>query len=132
CMDVAGNSVSATVNAINIDKTPPSVSCSASPDILWPPDHKLARVDVSVTVSDTLSGPAGFTLVSITSNEPDSGLGDIQGFTIGTAPTSGELRAERLGSGNGRVYTFTYRGMDRAGNSAICSTTVSVPHDQGN
>ena len=37
---------------------------------------------------------------------------------------------ERLGSGNGRVYTLSYQGMDAAGNAALCSTTVNVPHDQ--
>jgi len=86
---------------------------------------------VSVNVTDTLSGPAGFTLVSTASNEPDSGGGDIQGFTVGTAAMSGLLRAERLGAGTGRVYTFVYNGTDRAGNSATCRTNVVVPHDQG-
>lgn len=130
CMDLAGNSATATVQAINIDKTPPSISCNTSPGVLWPPNHKLVPINVSVAVSDSLSGPAGFTLNSVTSNEPDSGQGDIQGFVIGTASTNGQLRAERLGAGNGRVYAFTYTGIDRAGNSAMCNTNVSVPHDQ--
>jgi hypothetical protein len=131
CTDLAGNSASATVSGINIDKTPPTITCSASPNVLWPPNNKLVPVSVSVTVTDALSGPAGFTLVSVTSNEPDSGQGDIQGFATGTSSTSGQLRAQRLGSGSGRVYTFTYSGSDRAGNTASCGTTVSVPHDQG-
>jgi hypothetical protein len=131
-VDFAGNSATAVVGNLNIDKTPPSISCTANPSVLWPPNNKLVSVTVSVSLSDSLSGPAGFTLVSATSNEPDSGLGDIQGFAPGTASTSGQLRAQRLGSGNGRVYTLTYNGTDRAGNSATCSTTVSVPHDQGN
>ncbi|PYX91439.1 MAG: hypothetical protein DMG67_10130 [Acidobacteria bacterium] len=89
-------------------------------------------VNTTVTVSDSLSGAAGFTLISVTSSEPDSGLGgDIQGYTAGSASTNGSLRAVRLGSGTGRVYTFTYNGTDLAGNSASCSTDVVVPHDQG-
>jgi hypothetical protein len=132
CIDLAGNSASVTVSGIKIDKTPPVVACSASPDILWPPNNKLVPINVSVTVTDALSGSAGFRLVSVTSNEPDSGLGDIQRFVTGTASTSGQLRAERLGSGNGRVYTFTYSGSDKAGNTASCTTAVTVPHDQGN
>jgi len=132
CTDLAGNSVSATVGGIDIDKTPPTVACSASPNVLWPPNNKLVPVNVSVTLTDVLSGAAGFTLVSVTSNEPDSGQGDIQGFATGTPSTSGQLRAQRLGSGNGRAYTFTYSGSDRAGNTVSCTTTVSVPHDQGN
>jgi hypothetical protein len=129
--DNAGNVEGAKIITVEVDKTPPMVACSASPNVLWPPNNKLVPVNASVTVSDALSGPAGFTLVSVTSNEPDSGLGDIQGFAAGTASTSGQLRAQRLGSGNGRVYTFTYSGSDRAGNTTSCTTTVSVPHDQG-
>ena len=86
---------------------------------------------VSVNVTDSLSGPAGFNLVSVTSSEPDSGLGDIQGFVVGTPSTSGQLRAQRLGSGSGRTYTFVYSGADRAGNATSCATTVVVSHDQG-
>jgi hypothetical protein len=131
CTDLAGNLATSIVQGINIDKTSPTASCNASPDVLWPPNHKLVPINVSVTVSDSLSGPAGFMLNSVTSNEPDSRRGDIQGFVIGTASTNGQLRSERLGSGNGRTYTLVYTGVDRAGNSATCNTGVSVPHDQG-
>ncbi|HEX7961459.1 MAG TPA: hypothetical protein VF493_16165, partial [Terriglobales bacterium] len=131
CSDVAGNSASATVSGINIDKTAPSVSCTAMPNVLWPPDHTLIPVSTSVNLSDSLSGADAFNLTSAVSNEPDSGSGDIQGFSVGSPSTKGQLRAERLGSGTGRIYTLTYSGTDRAGNSASCTTTVSVPHDQG-
>jgi hypothetical protein len=131
CTDLAGNSASATVSGINIDKTPPAVACSASPNTLWPPNNKLVPVNVSVTVTDSLSGPAGFNLVSVTSNERDSGQGDIQGFVSGAPSTSGQLREQRLGSGTDRIYTFNYSGTDRAGNAASCTAPVSVPHDQG-
>jgi hypothetical protein len=118
---------------LNRDAQPPTVTCSAMPNILWPPSHKLATITVSVTVTDEPggSGANGFTLVSVTSSQADSGLsnddppGDIQGWTTGTADTSGQLRAERYGSA--RVYTLTYQGSDRAGNTAQCTTTVTVP-----
>ena len=119
------------------DTTPPTVACSATPNLLWSPNHKMRDVTTSVTVTDAGSGPAGFALVSVTSNEPDNGLGDgdtandIQGWSVGTADTSGQLRAERSGAGTGRVYTLTYTGYDVAGNSATCSAVVRVPHDQG-
>jgi hypothetical protein len=128
--DAAGNSATFTSPLVNIDKTPPTVTCSVSPSVLWPPNHKLVAVTASVTVSDSLSGPAGFTLVSVTSSEPNSGPGDLQGFVLGTPSTSGLLRAERLGTGTGRVYTLTYNGTDVAGNSTACVATVTVPHDQ--
>jgi hypothetical protein len=130
-VDLAGNSASVTVSGINIDKTPPTMNCSANPSLLWPPNHKLVNVNTIVLVSDSLSGPAGFSLLSVSSNEPDSGLGDIQGWSIGRPSTSGQLRSERLGTGTGRVYTFIYQGLDQAGNNATCTPLVVVPHDQG-
>ncbi len=112
------------------DTTPPTVSCSASPAVLWPPNNKLVPVTTQVSVADSGSGPAGFTLVSVTSNE-GSIASESSGWTTGSPDTSGLLQAARLGSGNGRVYTLTYQGADSAGNTATCSTTVTVPHDQG-
>jgi hypothetical protein len=114
-----------------VDTKVPVVTCAATPDNLWPSNGKLIPVSVAINVSDALSGPAGFTLVVATSSEPDSGAGDIQGFTTGTASTTGLMRASRSGSGAGRIYTLTYSGSDRAGNTASCITTVLVPHDQG-
>jgi len=132
CTDKAGNVADpSTVGGINIDKTPPTIACTVSPDSLWPPNHKLVTVTASVTVTDALSGQAGFVLTSATSDEPTSGEPDIVGFDVGTADTSGQVRADRLGSGDGRVYSLSYSGSDRAGNSAICTVTVTVPHDRG-
>jgi sugar lactone lactonase YvrE len=115
-----------TFIAFAIDKTPPTVTCSVSPDVLWPPNDKLVTVTATVTVTDAWSGPAGFILTSVTSNEPTA-PGDIQGFTVGTPDTVGQLRATRLRPGNGRLYTLTYQGLDVAGNSSTCSATVGVP-----
>jgi len=129
--DIAGNQAIATVSNINIDKTPPTLACSASPNVLWPPNNKLVPVNTSVTLNDSLSGAAGFQLLAVGSNEPDSGAGDIVGWQVGTGTASGQLRATRLGSGTGRVYSFLYSGQDKADNTAKCSATVAVPHDQG-
>ena len=129
--DNAGNIETARTITINIDKTPPAAACSASPNVLWPPNNRLVPINVSVNVADSLSGSAGFNLVSVTSSEPDCSPGDIRGFVVGTPSTSGLLRAKRLGSGSGRTYTFVYSGADRAGNARSCATTVVVPHDQG-
>jgi hypothetical protein len=91
-------------------------------------------ITATVQVSDSGgSGPEGFTLVSVTSNQADSGLGkddvpnDIQGWTTSpnSADTSGQLRAERYRTD--RIYTLTYEGKDKAGNKKTCSATVRVP-----
>jgi probable HAF family extracellular repeat protein len=136
-VDQAGNSASATIGGINIDKTAPTLACSASPNELWPANHKMVAVQAAVSVNDALSGPGGFVLVSAASNEPDDGLGDgdtandVQGFVLGTPDVAGLVRAERSGRGAGRTYGFSYRGSDAAGNPGTCTAAVSVPHDRG-
>jgi len=52
--------------------------------------------------------------IFLNSSQADSGLGpgevpgDIQGWTVDTPDTSGQLRAERYGTA--RPYTLSYRG----------------------
>ncbi|MGZ4155514.1 MAG: hypothetical protein ACXVQ0_13645, partial [Actinomycetota bacterium] len=121
---------SANTGVVKIDATPPSTACVASPSTLWPPDNKLADVTVTVQVTDAGSGPGAFSLASATSNET-GGADDIQSFTLGTPDVSGQLRAQRDGSGTGRVYTLHYTAADVAGNVSACDATVTVPHDQG-
>ena len=101
------------------------MTCTATPGKLWPADNKLVPITVKVKVTDSRSGPAGFSLVSVTSNEPADG--DIRDFVAGTADTAGQLRAERASKGNGRVYTLKYVARDVAGNERTCTTTVTVP-----
>ncbi len=43
-----------------------------------------------------------------------------------------ELRAERPGKSEGRVYTITVICEDESGNSSESTVTVTVPHDQRN
>lgn len=134
-VDLAGNVASATIGAINVDRSPPSISCGATPAVLWPPNHQMMNVTTRVDVTDALSGGAEFLLLSATSNEPDNGLGDgdtandIQGWSFGASTVTGKFRAERSGKGSGRIYSLLYSAQDRAGNRNTCTTTVTVPHN---
>jgi parallel beta-helix repeat protein len=115
------------------DTTPPTITCTATPNTLWPPNHALAAVNVAVEAADE-SGSVTVTLLSVTSSQADSGLDpedvphDIQGWTTGTDDRSGQLRAERFRYD--RVYSLTYQARDAAGNTAACTTTVTVPLNQ--
>jgi hypothetical protein len=40
------------------------------------------------------------------------------------------LRAERKGSGASRIYSITLEAVDDAGNRAVSTITVTVPHNQ--
>ncbi|MCB2178571.1 ExeM/NucH family extracellular endonuclease [bacterium] len=108
-------------------------SLTATPDMLWPANHKYVDVTVEFTVSDNFDPNPTVTLVSVTSNEPDDGLGDgdtpddiviIDDFNF-------MLRAERSAvNGEGRTYTLTYQVTDACGNFTVQSVTVFVPFSQ--
>ncbi|WP_158082111.1 OmpL47-type beta-barrel domain-containing protein [Paenibacillus ferrarius] len=128
--DQAGNVEKTQTIEFKVDKTAPILNVQLDKMSLWPPNHKMVTVHAQLNSSDAGSGVASMELTSITSNEPDSGQGDI-GANFGTAATSFNLRADRSGSGTGgRIYTITYTIADNAGNKWITSKTVTVPHDQ--
>ena len=58
------------------DEIPPTLEVSVSPNTLWPVNHKYVKVVATVLASDNFDPNPTVTLVSVTSNEPDNGLGD--------------------------------------------------------
>ncbi|MFN8490264.1 MAG: hypothetical protein U0350_21935 [Caldilineaceae bacterium] len=125
--DMAGNrSAPSQPITVKIDNTKPACRVQATPAFLTPADHQLVTITTTVTVTDALSGPAGFNLESVIGNLVDSGQSDIRGWKPGTPSTQGQLRAEPGVSNQPRSYTLTYRGFDQADNSVLCSVTVPV------
>jgi hypothetical protein len=122
--------VSCTTTVTIVDTQPPVItSAGATPNSLWPPNHKMVPVAVSVVATDICSSVT-CRIKNITSNEPGGkGKKALDWSTNG--PLSAKLRAARLGKGNGRTYTLTIECTDTAGNTATRDVTVSVPHDQG-
>ena len=43
-----------------------------------------------------------------------------------------QLRAERSGTGEGRIYTITITATDESGNSSQAQVNIIVPHDKRN
>ena len=137
--DDSGNNASCTTTVTVQDTTAPEISVTVSPDTLWSPNHKMVDIVANVTVSDICDAAPTVVLTSVTSNEPDDAKGsgdgktvdDIQDNEIGTEDYEFQLRAERAGKGDGRIYTITYTVTDASGNSANASATVAVPHDRG-
>jgi len=119
------------VSNLCVDATPPLISGTLSPGVLWPPNHKYVQVTASVNISDNADPAPILELVSVTSNEPDNGLGDgdTENDIVVVDKFNFELRAERSGTGNGRIYTITYKVTDACGNSTLASGQVLVPHD---
>jgi len=135
--DQAGNLVTQTQTVIVEDTIPPEIeSISASPNILWPANHKMVSVLIDVSVTDNCSEAPlpECQIISVSSNESENGLGDgntVPDWQIEEDLTV-KLRAERSGTGSGRVYTITAECTDAVENSSISTVIVTVPHDQGN
>jgi hypothetical protein len=138
--DDCGNISTCTANVTVVDTTAPQIGVKLNRYVLWPPSHKLIEINATVFVSDVCDPNAGFELTSITSNEPDNGLGDgdepddIQGAEFGTPDTTFQLRAERAGTGTGRIYTIVYTARDScvpgSGNTETVTIYVHVPRSQ--
>jgi hypothetical protein len=119
-----------------IDDDPPRFTAlSATPSALWPPNHRMVPVEVTVALEDC-DPLATYRLVSVTSDEPDDEhgdghtSGDIEDVDLGTADTHVLLRAERSGGRDGREYVLTYSAEDTSGNLTEESVSVRVPHDR--
>ncbi len=110
------------VTVINSHTPPDASHARADVGVLWPPDHKMALIHILGLVNpnnDPVTIDYGY------QDEPTNGLGD--GDTPIDAIISGDsvqLRAERSGNGNGRVYTFAYTVNDGNGGTNYIVTTV--------
>ena len=130
--DDKGASDNCEATATVVDAENPVISSvTASPNKLWPLNHKMVPVTVSVNARDNCDSTCQIT--SVASNQPMNELGDgakapdwqiISDLTV-------KLRAERSGKSKGRIYTITVKCTDQSGNSATDAATVTVPHDSG-
>jgi hypothetical protein len=135
CMDKAGNAADpVTVSSINIDKTTPAITVSASPTTLWPPNGKMVLVTIAGTITDTGSGVNRSTATYAVTDE----YGSVQPSSKVTLGVTGsysftiQLQASRDGNDkDGRQYTITVSAQDNVGNKGSGSTGVTVPYDQG-
>jgi hypothetical protein len=130
--DSAGLSDSCETTVTVIDTIPPVITNAwAAPRILWPPNHKFVTVTVHACVTDNC-GPTTWKIIGVQSNEPVNAKGDgntSPDWNI-LGPHTVALRAERSGTGTGRIYTITIQAEDESGNlSAPFNVTVTVPHD---
>jgi hypothetical protein len=150
--DPAGLSSTDDVLVTVIDTNAPSAECGASQRLLWPPNHKMKRVEFVVAAADDCDAADQVSLLSVlvTSSEPDNGIGDgnttgdVQGsdgylsavdvtsnfsFDENSQVFVGEvaLRAERSGSGTGRTYSVVFKLADSSGNVSLANCQVAVP-----
>jgi probable HAF family extracellular repeat protein len=120
--------------ASNSDETAPVVnSIGATPSSLSPANHGMVAVDVTVAATDDSGEAPACQIVNVVSSEPDNGLGDgdTPDDVVLAGPLSVMLRAERSGTGTGRVYSIEVSCVDGAGNATTATAEVVVPKPAG-
>ena len=114
---------------IDVNRPPVCAGVSASPNVLTPPNHALRQVDLG-GATDPDGDAVTLNVDRVTQDEPLDARGD--GDTgpdaePGEAAGSVLLRAERSGTGDGRVYEIHFTVDDGRGGTCTGTATVSVP-----
>lgn len=126
--DDAGNTSTGEFDVTVVDSTPPQIlSVEATPNVLWPPNHKMVDVSVIVVAVDAVDPTPVSRIISVSSSQPINGTGDgdtAPDWEI-TGPLTVKLRSERS-QGVDRVYTITVESVDDAGNASTATETVIV------
>jgi TolB protein len=124
------------------DPQAPTLMVTTDPTTLWPPNHQMVDVHVSVQVTGGLCSPTPeYALQAVENSEGGATNGhgrgmnahgddDVAGADVGTADLDLQLRAERRDKA-GRVYTLTYAFTTGSAAGTTTSAQVVVPHDQG-
>ena len=135
--DNSGHTTTATRTVNVVDTTAPTLSLNGQTISLWPPNHKYQTINVTnfvVSASDGCDGTVTINNVvisKVTSDELENSSGDgntLNDIVIAANCKSVQLRSERDGGGDGRVYTITFRVKDASGNATTKTANVVVPH----
>ena len=138
--DPDGAADSCTAEVTVFDDSAPEVETAGLIEI-WPPNHKHVEADLAdcvLSITDNCGGDIDIAdtgiITSIYSDEPEDVHGRGDGNTLDdiviVGDTAFDVRAERQGAGNGRVYGVSFEVSDGAGNSTPVSCSWGVPHSQ--
>jgi len=111
---------------------PPACTAALPTSIeLWPPNHKFVNISIG-GVTDPDGDSVTTKITGISQDEPLLSRGDgntcPDGKGVGTGTAS--LRAERSGTGDGRVYRVSFASSDGQGGQCTGVVLICVPHDQ--
>ena len=132
-MTSQGDSVRATVGTATVSVvvqdiyTPPDCSLAA-PNVstLWPPDGRMATVRITNVKERDPEIPLVLGITHVRQDEPPTGQGSGHASVDGVVNRAGtaQVRAERSGQGDGRVYHLFFTAND--GYGGVCSSKVTV------
>ncbi len=135
-----GSCGSATQTAIlTVTNGTPVINLITNSATMWPPNHQYQTFNVTDFVSSATGGCDGsqnltgsVVIQKVSSDEPEDNPSGGDGNTLNDiviAPDckSVQLRRERDGNLNGRVYTITFKVTDAFGNTATATVKISVP-----
>ena len=123
-----------------VDTTAPVITLNGQAHTMWSPNHNYQTFQVTdfvASVTDSCGTSLGVNdvvIAQVTSDEPENSAGDgntLNDIVIASDCKSVQLRSEREGGGNGRVYTITFSVRDASGNVTTATATVTVPQSQG-
>jgi hypothetical protein len=128
--DDDGDCGSDTLSVI-VNQPPVCSDAAPSQAELWPPNHEFTEFDV-LGMTDPDGDPITITIDGIFQDEAVDapGSGDTSPDGQGVGSSTAQVRAERVGDGNGRVYHIYFTADD--GNGGTCSgeVLVGVSHDE--
>jgi hypothetical protein len=135
-----GSCGSATQSAVlTVTSATPVINLSSNSATMWPPNHQYQTFTVAQFVASATGGcdssqnlTSSVVIQSVSSDEPEDNPSGGDGTTLNDiviAPDckSVQLRSERDGNLNGRVYTITFKVTDSFGNTATATVKISVP-----
>lgn len=130
-------SLEGVVTAQNLVITPPNQppSCAAAtagPNTIWPPNHKMVSVAINGVTDPDKGDTVTVKATGVTQDEPlnTTADGNTTPDAAITAAGAVSVRAERQGTGDGRVYVIAFTATDNHGATCTGHVTVAVPHDQ--
>jgi hypothetical protein len=127
-VDHAGNAEATVPQTFKIDAQPPTLTLTASPNIVRSSKKKLV-VQISGRLSDALSGfdSTGGQYSVVDEYGISQPSGTLSFAADGTYRTALPLQgSSEKRDRDGRIYTITARGRDRAGNSVVATATVVI------
>ncbi len=138
--DASGNAATPVTRTVIVrDTIAPTITLNGQTPAMWPPNHAYHTFQVTDFVSsvsdscDTGLGVSDVVIEKVTSDEAENGNGDGNTFNdivIAANCKSVQLRSEREGNSNGRVYTITFKVSDGY-NTTRVTAKVTVLHNAG-